>query len=153
MSRTKALIVTSCFASLLMSAGCDTPPATTPAETPDAAPAATPSLVGTLEAGPKEEAEIILYLKADGTLIHVEGMRGGNFEDASALQGNPGGLDRKVADIQIWDHDGTFQDITVGSSSEGDSAHLHSGPVTPPLNTHCHKYVLVGSQWVLVHCP
>ena len=96
---------------------------------------------------------MILYLKADGTLIRFEGMRGGNFEQETVLSTKPGGLGKKLADIQIWEHDGSFNDITTDASPTGPTAHAHSGVVTPPLNGHCHRYVLVDSQWLVGHCP
>jgi hypothetical protein len=138
MWRRKTLITSGCFASLLLAAGCAT---------------TTPQLAGKIESAPKDEAEIILYLKGDGTLIRAEGLMGGNFEKEFALPGNPGGLGRKIADIEIWEHDGSIQDLTVGNSPTGASAHPHSGPVNPPFNTHCHKYITVGGQPVMIHCP
>ena len=108
---------------------------------------------GRFESRAKNEAEVVLYLKADGTLIRAEGLRGGNFEQETLLSETPKGLGKKVADIAIYEHDGGFNEITTDATPTGASAHAHSGPVTPPLNTHCHRYVKIDSQYVIVHCP
>jgi hypothetical protein len=138
MSKKKELMAAACVAGTLLLTGCPGT-ATTP--------------VGKFESRAKNEAEIILYLKADGTLIRAEGLRGGNFEQETVLSGKPKGLGKKVADIAIYEHDGSLSEMTVDGTTTGASAHPHSGPVTPPFNTHCHRYVMIDSQYVITHCP
>lgn len=131
------MMAAACAASLLLVSGCGS---------------TTSKPEGRFESRAKTEAEVVLYLKADGTLIRAEGLRGGNFEQETPLTEKPRGLGKKVADIAIYEHDGGFNEITVDATPTGASAHTHSGPVTPPLNTHCHRYVQIDSQYVLVHC-
>jgi hypothetical protein len=138
MSEKKELIAASCVASLLLMAACG-PMESTPE--------------GRFESRAKNEAELVLFLKADGTLIRAEGLRGGNFEQETVLSDKPKGLGKRVADIAIFEHDGGFNEITVDATPAGASAHTHSGPVTPPLNTHCHRYIRIDSQYVITHCP
>ena len=111
-------------------------------------------LAGKYAPGSKADAEIVLYLKADGTLLRAEGLRGGIFEKESEISGEPHGLGKKVADISIWDHDGSLEDLKIeDGTTDGKSAHLHSGLVNPPWNSHCHKWIKIGGTWLLDHCP
>ncbi len=136
MSNKKTLTTACCLVGLLIAAGCDR-------ET---------KLAGRYQSLPKTDAVIVLYFKSDGTLIRAEGLRGGNFEKETPVSGEPRGLGRKLAEVQIWEHDGSFGDVTVDASPTGATAHPHSTVVNPPLNTHCHRYIWTDSQWLITHC-
>jgi hypothetical protein len=131
MSHQRTLLLTTCLAAFFLTACCLTPPK------------------GRYEPGPPNEAAIRIYLKADGTMIRAEGVRGGIWEAAVAFSDKPRSVGTKLADIELWTHDGTETDL---KNADGTSSHPHSGPVNPPWNTHCHRYVTIDSQWVLVHC-
>jgi len=108
---------------------------------------------GKYESQPANQGVIRIYLKADGTVIRAEGLKGGIWEKEAELSGEPTGLGSKLVDISVWDHDGSLNDLKINDgTTHGQSAHHHAGPTNPPWNTHCHKYIQIGTQWVVTHC-
>lgn len=138
MTRKIAMMISAGLAVLVLAAGC--------------APAvkAPPAPLGKFESRPIDQAVIRLYLTADGTMIRAEGKRGGNWEKEIVFNGKPKSLGKPLADIRMWEHDGTEADVT---KDDGTSAHPHSGPTNPPWGSHCHRFFRIDGQYVGVHCP
>lgn len=93
-----------------------------------------------------------VLLAGDGTVIKIETLVGGNFENATPVTGNAGEGD-KILDIKVYKHDGSGTGLMTADGSQfGQSMHIHTGGQNPPWNSHCHYVWYVGAQKFTSHC-
>ena len=115
------------------------------------APESCPETPGPLTSGVEDGAgRIRITLNADGTVDKIEGRdAGGNWEPDLKEQNTPPlSLGTAVATIEIFEHNGSEDDVASG----GAPLHSHAGGQSPPWGSHCHRWVKINNVNTLIHC-
>jgi hypothetical protein len=148
MTKKIAILISACLVVLALAAGCGPGRTDDGGEVKESEQTAAEPL-GKFEAGSPDDADIRLYLTADGTMVRAEGKRGGNWDKQAVFDGTPKSLGKPLADIKIWEHDGSETEV---AKEDGTSAHPHSGPAHPPWRNHRHCVIQIGTHKLIVHC-
>ncbi len=102
------------------------------------------------ESGLPEDGQIRITLNADGTVVSVEGLTLRSWEPTLTEQSSaPVSTGESLATIEVH---ALNEDPSDVETPDGDSKHAHKGETSPPLTSHCHRWVKVGGVNYLVHC-
>ena len=150
MTKKIAIMISACLAVLALAAGCG-PGTSDDGGAVKSSEQAAAEPLGKFEAGSPDDADIRLYLTADGTMVRAEGKRGGNWDKQAVFErdGTPSSLGKPLADIRMWEHDGSETGV---AKEDGTSAHPHSGPAHPPWAGHRHCWIRIDYRYLIVHC-